>query len=238
MTETAPPSSPAKVTIDIFSDVMCPWCVVGYKNLQAALGELDGEIEAEVRWRPFELNPQMAPEGEESTAHIARKYGRTPEQAAAARGVMADHAEKAGYSFAYTGAGDAPPAMLWNTLLAHKLLRWALAVHGAAAQTRLKLALFDAHFQQRRDVSDRAVLADIYEALGLPRDEAEVAFDDPVLGDRVRAEEAQAWDMNISGVPAMLVNAKYLIPGAQDPETYATALRRVVAKEAQASAQA
>jgi len=93
------------------------------------------------------------------------------------------------------------------------LLTHTLAAHGPEAQTRLKLALFDAHFQQRRDVSDRAVLADIYESLGLPRYEAEVAFDDPVLGDRVRAEEAQAWDMNISGVPAMLVNAKYLIPG-------------------------
>ena len=123
-----------------------------------------------------------------------------------------------------------------NSFLAHKLLTHTLAAHGAMAQTRLKLALFDAHFQQRRDVGDAAVLADIYAALGLPRHEAEVAFADPVLADRVRAEEAQAWDMNISGVPAMLVNGKYLIPGAQDPETYANALRRVVAKDAQAAA--
>ena len=123
-----------------------------------------------------------------------------------------------------------------NSFLAHKRLTHTLAASGPEAQTRLKLALFDAHFQQRRDVSDREVLAGIYAALGLPRHEAEVAFDDPVLGDRVRAEEAQAWDMNISGVPAMVINGKYMIPGAQDPETYAGALRRVVAKEAQASA--
>ena len=230
MTATAPPSPPAKVTIDIFSDVMCPWCVVGYKNLQAALGELDGEIEAEVRWRPFELNPQMAPEGEESTAHIARKYGRTPEQAAAARGVMADHAEKAGYSFAYTGAGDAPPAMLWNTLLAHKLLRWALAVHGAAAQTRLKLALFDAHFQARRRIGEPEVLLAIAVEQGFARTEAEAALRDEELTKVVLAEERQAHDLNISGVPAMIVNGAALIPGAQDPATYASVLRRVVAR--------
>ena len=235
---TAPEVS--SVTIDIWSDVMCPWCIIGYKQLQTALAQLDGEIAAEIRWHPFELNPDMPPEGEDSAAHIARKYGRSPAEAEAGRERMSSIAEAAGYSFRYTGpvadGGDPPPQRMRNSFLAHKLLTHTLAAHGPEAQTRLKLALFDAHFQQRRDVAHRAVLADIYEALGLPRYEAEVAFDDPVLGDRVRAEEAQAWDMNISGVPAMLVNAKYLIPGAQDPDTYAAALRRVVAKEAQAAA--
>ncbi len=223
-------SAPAKVTIDIFSDVMCPWCVVGYKNLQTALGELDGEVEAEIRWRPFELNPQMAPEGEESTAHIARKYGRTPAQAAEARATMAQHAEKAGYSFAYTGAGDAPPAILWNTLLAHKLLRWTLAVHGAQAQTRLKLALFDAHFQARRRIGEPDVLLAIAEEQGFARGEAERALRDEELTNVVLAEERQAHDLNISGVPAMIVNGAALIPGAQDPATYVNVLRRVVAR--------
>ena len=230
-----------EVSIDIWSDVMCPWCIIGYKQLRTGLAMLEGEIEAEIRWHPFELNPDMPAEGEDSAAHVARKYGRSPTEAEAGRERMSAIAEAAGYSFRYTGpvgdSGEPPPSRIRNSFLAHKLLTHTLAAHGPEAQTRLKLALFDAHFQQRRDVSDRAVLADIYEALGLPRYEAEVAFDDPVLGDRVRAEEAQAWDMNISGVPAMLVNAKYLIPGAQDPETYVTALRRVVAKDAQASAQ-
>ena len=225
-----------EVSIDIWSDVMCPWCIIGYKQLRTGLAMLEGEIEAEIRWHPFELNPDMPAEGEDSAAHIACKYGRSPAEAEAGRERMSAIAEAAGYSFRYTGAGEAPPPRIRNSFLAHKLLTHTLAAYGPEAQTGLKLALFDAHFQQRRDVSDRAVLAEIYEALGLPRYEAEVAFDDPVLGDRVRAEEAQAWDMNISGVPAMLVNAKYLIPGAQDPDTYAAALRRVVAKEAQAAA--
>ena len=231
---TAP--KPTGVSIDIWSDVMCPWCIIGYQQLQTGLALLEGEIAAEIRWHPFELNPDMPPEGEDSAAHIARKYGRSPAEAEAGREKMSGIAEAAGYSFRYTGEGEAPPQRMRNSFLAHKLLTHTLAAHGPQAQTRLKLALFDAHFQQRRDVGDAGVLADIYEALDLPRHEAEVAFVDPVLGERVRAEEAQAWDMNISGVPAMLVNGKYLIPGAQDPETYANALRRVVSREAELAA--
>jgi predicted DsbA family dithiol-disulfide isomerase len=233
---TAP--KPTAVTLDIWSDVMCPWCIIGYKQLQTGLATLDGEIAAQIRWHPFELNPDMPPGGEDSAAHVARKYGRSPAEAEAGREKISANAEAAGYSFRYTGEGDPPAARMHNTFLAHKLLTHTLAAHGPEAQTRLKLALFDAHFQQRRDVSDRDVLTAVYASIGLPRHEAEVAFEDPVLGERVRAEEAQAWDMNISGVPAMLVNGKYLIPGAQDPQTYANALRRVVAKEVQAASQA
>ena len=220
--------SGTRLTIDIWSDVMCPWCIIGYKQLETALAGLHGEIEAEIRWRPFELNPDMPPEGEDQAEHVERKYGRTPEQAASGRAHMAEIAERAGYSFTYTGKGEPPPARMRNSFLAHKLLAHTLRAHGSEAQTRLKLALYDAHFQQRRDVSERGVLADIYESAGLPRHEADIAFADPVLADLVRGEEAQAWDMNISGVPAMLVAGRFLIPGAQDPETYAAALRRVV----------
>jgi predicted DsbA family dithiol-disulfide isomerase len=223
------------LTLDIWSDVMSPWCIIGYKQLETALARLDGEIAAEIRWRPFELNPDMPAEGEDSAEHIARKYGRSAEQAAAGRAQMAEIAARAGYSFAYTGPGEEPRPRVWNTFLAHKLLAHTLRARGTGAQTRLKLALFDAHFQQRRDVSDRSVLAKVYESVGLPRHEAEIAFDDPVLAELVRGEEAQAWDMNISGVPAIVVAGKFLIPGAQDPETYAAALRRVAGRIATAA---
>ena len=223
-----------RVSIDIFSDVMCPWCVVGYKNLEKALGTLKDEIEAEIRWLPFELNPAMPEEGEDRTEHIARKYGRTPEQAAEAGRQMAEKAQAAGFSFDYAGpeteSGEPPPAMMWNTFDAHKLLRWTLAEHGAEAQTRLKLALFSAHFQHRRRIGSRAVLLDIAEEQGLGRNSAAAALEDEPLGQAVRAEEQLAWDHNVTGVPAMVIDGKFLIPGAQEPETYAAALRRVVAK--------
>lgn len=224
----------APVQIDIWSDVMCPWCVIGYCKLEKGLALLGDEVSAEIRWRPFELNPQMPPEGEDSAGHVMRKYGRTAEQAAAGRKQIAGIAAEAGYSFDYTGEGEAPPAWMWNTFLAHKLLSHALAGYGAAVQTRLKLSLFDAHFQQRRNVSDPAVLLDLAEAAGMDRARAEKALSDEALDQYVRGEEELAYDLNISGVPAMVVNGKYLIPGAQEPETYANAIRRVLEKEARA----
>ena len=222
------------VTIDIWSDVMCPWCVIGWKNLERALDALSGEIEAEVRWLPFELNPDMPPGGEEQRAHVARKYGRTPEQAAEGSAMMAERARAAGFPFDYAGptddSGDPPPAMMWNTFAAHRLLRWALRAHGAEAQMRLKLALFSAHFQHRRRIGEQDVLLDMAQEQGLDRETAEQALADEELAAEVRAEERRAWDYNISGVPAMVIDGRFLIPGAQEPETYASALRRVVAR--------
>lgn len=219
-------NAPAKITIDIFSDIMCPWCVIGYKQLERALMSLAGEIEAEVRWRPFELNPDMPAEGEDMAAHILRKYGRAPD--AASTGQMVAMAERAGYDMRYLGAEPEPERRLRNTFLAHKLLRWALATAGPEAQTRLKLALFDAYFQQRSDVSDRAVLLDVAEDVGLNRAAAEAALDDETLAQEVRQEELEARGAEINAVPAMIINGRYLIPGAQEPETYANVLRRAV----------
>src|SRR3546814_12841402 len=107
---------------------MCPWCAIGYAQLTKALDQLDGEIEAQVRWHPFELNPDMPPEGEDQALHIQRKYRRTAEEGAAVRAQMRAIAEGAGVSLDYAGAqdehGEAPPAMMWNTRAAHKPLPW------------------------------------------------------------------------------------------------------------------
>jgi predicted DsbA family dithiol-disulfide isomerase len=209
---------------------MCPWCLIGYGQLQKALAELEGEIAAQIRWRPFELNPQMPAEGEQQEAHLQRKYRRSAEEGAALRGQMKAIAEGAGVSLSYEGEGDAPPAMMWNTRDCHKLLAFALEEAGPEVQTALKLALFRAHFNERRPLGDREVLIDIAASVGLHRLAAKAALDDADLEARVLAEEAQAWDMNITGVPAMVVEGKFLIPGAQAPEVYVNALRRVAEK--------
>lgn len=223
-----------KLTIDIWSDVMCPWCVIGYKNLEKALVELEGEIEAEVRWMPFELNPNMAAGGEEQDAHIMKKYGRPPEQMAQVRDQIRSLAGQAGFPLDWQGAGEAPPRMMWNTRAAHVLLRWALEARGAQAQTGLKLALFKAHFQQHRNVSDPDVLADIAQGEGFDREAALAALADDRLAGIVAWEEDRGHEMNIAGVPAMIVNNRLMIPGAQQPETYVNALRHAVAKGLQA----
>jgi predicted DsbA family dithiol-disulfide isomerase len=205
MNAPAPPA-PVRLTIDIFSDVMCPWCVIGYLNLRQALEGLAGEIAADVRWLPFELNPDMPPEGEDMGTHMLRKYGRAPD--AAATGQMVAMAAGAGYDMRYLGDAPEPPRRLWNTFLAHKLLRRTLAEAGPEAQTRLKLALFDAHFQQRRNVSDPAVLLDLAAGTGLDRAAAAAAQADETLGREVRAEERRAMDLDVTGVPAMVVAGK------------------------------
>ena len=226
--------APETVQIDIWSDVMCPWCAIGYGELSKALDTLKGEIAAEIRWRPFELNPDMPSEGEEQAAHLARKYRRSEADAKAARSNMKSIAREAGVNLEYAGTGgnggEAPPAMLWNTFEAHKLLEWTLAGHGAAKQTQVKLALLEAHFQHRRRIGERTVLLDIAGENGLDRAAAEAALDDGALGEQVRAEERAALDLNITGVPAIVVDGKFLIPGAQAPETYVNALRRVISR--------
>ena len=218
------------LTIDIWSDVMCPWCLVGWGNLRQALDRLEGEIDAQLRWHAFELNPDMPPEGEEQVAHIARKYGRTVEQAQAVRGQMRAAADAAQVSLDYDGPEPAPPAMMRNTFLAHKLLLRAGETAGAERQTALKLALFRAHFNERRDVGDRMVLLDIAEEQGFDRATAEAALDDEALGQRVRGEERAAWDLNISGVPAMVIGNTFMVPGAQGADTYVDVLRKVADK--------
>ncbi|GIX20651.1 MAG: DSBA oxidoreductase [Erythrobacter sp.] len=231
-------AGPEHVTIDIFSDVMCPWCLIGYGQLSRALEQLQGEIAASIRWRPFELNPDMPPEGEEQEAHLARKYGRSAAQGAAIRGQMQALAAEAGVSLAWEGEGAAPTAMMWNTRACHKLLAFALDEAGPEVQTALKLALFRAHFNQRRNMADAQVLLEIAAQVGLHRLAARAALADAALDARVRAEQREAWDMNITGVPAMIVEGRFLIPGAQAPETYVNALRRVVERRRAAAGEA
>jgi predicted DsbA family dithiol-disulfide isomerase len=219
-------SAPVTLTIEIWSDVMCPWCIIGYKQLQKALAGLAGEIEADIRWHPFELNPDMPDEGEDIGQHMLRKYGQAPSEGGMGR--MQQIAEHAGYEMRYLGEGEEPPRMIWNTRRAHMLLYWALDAHGAEAQTRLKLALFDAHFQQRRNVSDPATLLDIAESAGLDRAGAEAALNDDTLAQTVQREEMEAMGMGITSVPMMLVEKRFMIPGAQEPEVYEAYLRKVV----------
>lgn len=218
--------------IDIWSDVVCPWCAIGFAQLQKALGQLGGEVEAQIRWRPFELNPDMGPQGEEQGAHLRRKYRRSEEETLAARAQIMAMAENAGISLRYEGdEADAPPAMMWNTRDCHKLLSFAWQEAGSTVQTSLKLALFRAHFNHRSKLSDRSVLLDIAAEAGIHRETARAALEDEELERRVIAEERLAWDLNIAGVPAMVINDRYLIPGAQTSDSYVAALRRLAQKE-------
>lgn len=219
--------SQARLGVDIWSDVMCPWCAVGYTQFAKAVAELEEEIAVDVRWMPFELNPDLPAEGRPQDQHLASVYGRSAEEIAAMREQMAGTAARAGFPMDYAGPGEAPPTMMWNTFEAHKLLRWALADAGPEAQTRLKLALFRAHFQMRRNVSEGETLLDIAESEGFDRTRAADALADEALAAATRLEERRGRESGINSVPSFVVAGKYLIQGAREPADYAHMLRQV-----------
>jgi predicted DsbA family dithiol-disulfide isomerase len=218
-------SSPLR--IDIVSDVVCPWCIIGFKQVERALTLLDPPVDAEYHWHPFELNPNMAPEGEDTAEHIARKYGSTPEQSRINRQRLSDIGESVGFAFNY-GEG----MRIYNSFKAHKLLTIFGSERGWKAQTALKLALFKAYFQDRRDIGDEAVLLAIAETLGMDRIAAAAWLADDALTQTVRSEQAYWLDRDITGVPAVVFDGKFMVPGAQSAETFADVIKKVLAKRA------
>ena len=215
--------------IDIVSDVVCPWCIIGLKQVEQALTLVDQDIAAETHWHPFQLNPHMPPEGEDTAEHIARKYGSTPEQSRANRSRLSDIGDSVGFAFDY---GDG--MRIYNTFNAHKLLTIFGSERGWRAQTSLKMALFTAYFQDRRDVSDTEVLCDIAEAQGMDRAVVLAWINDAALTETVRAEMEHWIDQNITGVPAIIFDQKYMVPGAQSAETFADLINKVLTKRAAA----
>ncbi|MGL5837657.1 MAG: DsbA family oxidoreductase [Sphingorhabdus sp.] len=214
--------------IDIVSDVVCPWCVIGYKQVEKALTLLPDPIDAEFHWHPFELNPDMPPEGEDATEHIARKYGRSFEEGRLVRERIKETAAELGFAFGETGA-----RRLYNTFAAHKLLTQVGKEEGWQAQTGLKLALFSAYFQQGRNISDTEALIDVAESIGLNQATIREWLGDEALSKEVRGEEAYWMGENISGVPAIIFDGKYIVPGAQNAETFARIITKVIAKKAE-----
>ena len=211
--------------IDFVSDVVCPWCVVGLGGLETALDSLKSEgIAADIAFQPFELNPQMAAEGENIVEHIGRKYGASPEQSAANRAMIHDRAAESGFEMRMTD-----DSRIWNTFDAHRLLHWA---HETAPdkQKALKQALFTAHFTENRNLTDAGVLTQAAEAAGLDRAEAGEVLASGRYAQAVRASEDLGRSRGISSVPAVVVEGKYLISGGQPAQAFEEALRKIASE--------
>ncbi len=205
--------------IDIVSDVVCPWCIIGYKQLQRALGSLPGQFDVTLRWHPFELNPEMPAGGEDLREHLARKYGASAEQGRGVRSRLTALGHALGFTFDYFDG-----MRMVNTFKAHQLLHWAA---GEGRQTALKLALFEAFFSRREDVSDSGLLAAAARRVGLSQEEAAAVLADGRFASAVRAEE-QAWlGREVYAVPHFLFNERYAVPGAQEADTFARFLTRI-----------
>lgn len=204
--------------VDIISDVMCPWCIVGYSQLAKAA--TDADIDLDVHWHPFELNPQMAEEGENLREHLAAKYGSTPEQSTQARAQLTNLGQALGFEFNFSDDSH-----MWNTFRAHQLLDWA-GEQGKGHD--LKMALFKAHFTDAKKLSDPDVLADVAETVGLDRAEALRLLASEERAAQVRQKQQFWQQQGIQGVPAMVFQQRHLVTGAQGEANYTNILTQLV----------
>lgn len=208
------------IKLDIISDVVCPWCVIGYKHLEAAIEELAIQDKVEIEWQPFELNPDMPAEGEGLREHIARKYGSSREESDQARANITQHGSQYGFQFDFFEEMN-----MVNTLDAHVLLDFA---HQVGKQTELKLRLFSAYFTEHKDVSDREVLIREAESVGIAAEHALAALADEQIRERVKGLEAQWQQMGVSGVPTVVFNRTSALTGAQPQETFKQVLTELL----------
>lgn len=208
------------IRIDFVSDVVCPWCAVGLNALERALEAIGPELSVDLHFAPFELNPNMAPEGEDTTEHLAKKYGISHDQIRANRDALTARGNEVGFKFALDKR-----TRIYNTFDAHRLLYWA-GTEGK--QRELKHALLGAYFTDGHDVSQHVVLADAAAAVGLDRERALAVLASGQYGDEVRAEEDHFLRAGIRSVPAVILNGKYLVSGGQPAAVFEAALRQLM----------
>ena len=213
------------IRVDIVSDVVCPWCIIGYKKLEKAMQQFEGRAQFAIAWHAFELNPAMPQEGQDINEHMAQKYGATPEQSKVNRERLRNAGNDLDFEFKYS-----ENMRMVNTFDAHRLLHWA---GETGKQTALKLALFSAHFTEAKNVSDHDTLVAIAGSVGLDEDRARDLLRTGLYAEEVRAVEAEWQDRFITGVPAFIFNKKFMVPGAQDSDTFANIIEnKLLAKQA------
>jgi predicted DsbA family dithiol-disulfide isomerase len=211
---------PQPLHIDFISDIACPWCAIGLSSLQLALARLGDRVDARVAVHPFELNPQMGPEGEDVIDYIRRKYGRTPAQITETQAMIRERGASVGFTFG-------PRTRVYNTFDAHRLVHWA-GVEGK--QLPLKLALLRTYHSDGKDPSDHDVLIEAARSAGLDPDKARDILQSADYAEEVRAEERQSQAMGIQSVPAIIFNQQYLVSGGQPVEAFEQVIERILSE--------
>jgi predicted DsbA family dithiol-disulfide isomerase len=211
-----------QLRIDFVSDISCPWCVIGLKSLEQALANIGDVADVDLHFHPFELNPQMAPEGEDIGEHLLRKYGATEEQGAKTRAMIRERGAELGFDFAM-----GKRSRIYNTFDAHRLLHWA-ELQGR--QRELKMALFEAYFTKGENPGAHEVLTRVAAEVGLDATEAAEVLATGAYEEEVREQEEFFQRQGISAVPAVIINQRHLISGGQPPEIFEKALRQIAAE--------
>jgi predicted DsbA family dithiol-disulfide isomerase len=209
--------------IDFVSDVACPWCAIGVFALDRALERIGGDVAVQLVFQPFELNPDMPPEGADTIEYLSAKYGIDEVQIRANQARIRDHGAAVGFAF-----GER--ARVWNTFDAHRLLSWAAESALPGRQHQLKRALLRAYHGEGRNPGAREVLLELAAQVGLDAAEAARILEGDRFGAEVRAAERQWQRAGIHAVPAVVIDRRHLISGAQTPEAYEHTLRELAAR--------
>jgi predicted DsbA family dithiol-disulfide isomerase len=212
------------IRIDFVSDIACPWCAVGLASLEQALQRVSGELEVELHFQPFELNPDMAPEGEDIVEHLTRKYQITPEQVEQNQQHLRERGASVGVEFNISGR-----KRIYNTFDAHRLLHWAAEQSDVKAQHRLKRSLLSAYFTESLDPSDHGVLLQTVNSAGLDAAAAAAILKGDDYAEAVREREQFYLSQGIHSVPSVIINERYLVQGGQPVEAFESALRQAAA---------
>lgn len=207
--------------IDLVSDIACPWCAIGYARLAQALAMLP-ELEVELQWRAFELNPDKNLPQEPILPALSRKYGKSEAEMRQAQANMISIATALGLNFS-----KLQQRFTCNTFDAHRLVKWAATVGKA---TDLKMACFTAYFGEAANIADHQILLDCVVTAGLDKDAAAKVLATDAYSEQVQQDLTHYQQAGISSVPAFIINNQYLISGAQEPQQLASALRKIAAE--------
>ena len=211
-----------KLKIDIVSDVVCPWCTIGYKRLEKAIIELGIQDQVTIEWQPFELNPNMPSEGQNITEHLTEKYGSTLEQQKESKQNMTNVGKELDFTFDYFDE-----MIMVNTFEAHILLEYAKE-HGK--QTELKMCLTTAFFSERKDVSTREILKQALQTVGLNSDEGLAKLDNDEARKEIRTKQNYWKNLGVTSVPTIVFNRKSALTGAQPVATFKQVLSELIAE--------
>ncbi len=211
-----------KLKIDIVSDVVCPWCTIGYKRLEKAIIELGIQDQVAIEWQPFELNPNMPAEGQNVTEHLTEKYGSTLEQQKESKQNMTNVGKELDFTFDYFDE-----MRMVNTFEAHILLEYAKEF---GKQTELKMCLTTAFFSERKDVSKRDILKQALQAVGLNSEEGLAKLDNEEARKEIRTKQNYWKSLGVTSVPTIVFNRKSAVTGAQPVATFKQVLSELIAE--------
>lgn len=210
--------------VDIVSDVVCPWCIIGYKQLMVALSSMPVKFDVTIHWHPFELNPDMPEEGQGLSEHLSQKYGSSFAQGQQMRARMSALGTSLGFTFDYFDG-----MRIVNTFRAHQLLHWASE---QGRQTELKLALFDAFFTRRENVNVPEVLVAVAGRVGLSTTKASVVLSEQRYAARVREQQKHWLEQEVHAVPTFIFQRQYVVSGAQEAPSFVRLLTKIRARSA------